>query len=99
MQPVILKTKEKFLYLLFLFVHVIPSRLRPLLFPLIPAPNPRVLFPLIPYPRKLRPGQPVLSHDLVRPRRLANLLARQKLLHDRLDVEYRCAVDGVQLGD
>ena len=41
----------------------------------------------------------MLLHQLVRPVRLAHRLARQKLLHDRLDVEHWRIVDGVQLGD
>src|SRR6185436_20564029 len=44
-------------------------------------------------------GLPVRLHELVRPRGLANLAARQKLCHHGLDVEHRRAVHGVEPAD
>jgi hypothetical protein len=43
--------------------------------------------------------QPVLVHELMGPTRLPNLLAREQLDHDRLNIEHRRPVDCIELGD
>jgi len=42
---------------------------------------------------------PVVAHELVRPAGLPHALAGEELCHDRLEVEHRRAVDGVEFGD
>jgi hypothetical protein len=43
--------------------------------------------------------KPVLAHELVRPRRLANLLPRQKLGHDGLDVKHGRSIERIKFRD
>jgi hypothetical protein len=48
---------------------------------------------------KLRFQGPIVTHQFVRPRRLANLLPREKLYHHRLYVEHRRSVDRIEFGN
>src|SRR5271167_2326998 len=43
--------------------------------------------------------QPVLAHQFFGPTRLAHRLAREKLRHDRLDIEHRRFVNGIEFRD
>jgi hypothetical protein len=47
----------------------------------------------------LRPVLPVKVHEFVRPSGLAHFLARQKLSHDRFEIEHGRAIDCIQFGD
>lgn len=43
--------------------------------------------------------RPILSHELMRPSRLTDLLAWEKLCHDRLDIKHWRSVDCIELGN
>jgi hypothetical protein len=49
--------------------------------------------------RSLLFAQPVLAHELMRPTWLPNLLAREELNHDRLNIEHRRSIDCIEFGD
>lgn len=48
---------------------------------------------------KLLVARPILSHEFMRPSRLADLLSREELRHDWLDIEHWRSVNCIEFGN